>query len=349
MRFGSAGSHVSAVKAVLSDGRLHELRRGERRFKGARLELPTGGVLEVDPADLGLAPEADLLDALAGGQGSLGVVAELTLSLAPKPATVWALVFFFADERPAADFIEAVLTSSPGPLVALDFLDRTSLNLIADLKKTASKLREIPDPPTGSNAAVLAELRAEEPEAAEDAAVLLMNLVETAGGDPDASWALIDEEAEKARIFRHAAPEALGVRLDRLRAAGSPFVKLALDAEDPGATFGESLARLRAELSESSIKAAVFGHAAGNHLHVNLLSETPDEETRARRLIGARLERAAAQGGNLFMEHGVGKIKREFFRNHERAERREALRSLKKAFDPAGLFNPENVWIPPEP
>ncbi|MDR1545342.1 MAG: FAD-binding oxidoreductase [Deltaproteobacteria bacterium] len=344
LRHGSTAAHVRGVKLITADGQLRELRRGRRVFQGARLELPAGGFLELSPRSLGLEPQADLLDALAGGQGMHGVIASLTLALTPRPAAVWALAFFFEREAAAAEFIEAVLAEPPEPLASLDFLDEVSLAQALELKKTASKLRDTPDPPSGSQAAAFVELQADGQEQAEEAAAELMARVEAVGGDPDRSWALTDDETGKMKMFRHAVPEALGCRLDRLKAAGRPGVKLAFDAQAPGRPFGATLAELRAELADSRLTAAVFGHAAGNHLHVNILADDPDQRRRGLELAAVRLERAKASGGELFLEHGVGKIKRELFLACERPERVEALKAFKRAFDPQGWLNPGNVF-----
>jgi FAD/FMN-containing dehydrogenase len=51
----------------------------------------------------------------------------------------------------------------------------------------------------------------------------------------------------------------------------------------------------------------------------------------------------AELGGSISAEHGLGQLKREEIRSHKSALDLELMRTLKRALDPRGLFNPGKV------
>ncbi|MDR1677451.1 MAG: FAD-binding oxidoreductase [Deltaproteobacteria bacterium] len=344
LRFGTVADHISALKAVFSDGQEYAIKRGRYLFKNKELLLPTGETLGIEPAFLGLSEEADLIDLLIGSQGMFGYISGLGLSLVPAPTTVWGLVFFLDEEKKACLLIDRILDNSPSALISLDFLDRASLNIIDDLRNSADRLAELPLPPPSAAAAVLIELMADDESQIEAASEEILKLCLEVGGEADDSWALVDSEVEKMHTFRHAVPEGLGGKIDAIRTSGFQTLKTAADLTRPDLTFYQTVSEFRRDLNEMKLSAVIFGHAKNNHLHVNFLPKNADEADRAAQLLGFWLERSKSAGGLLFAEHGVGKIKKALFLDHERAETIQTLKEIKKTFDPYGLFNPGNMF-----
>lgn len=314
LKYGSVGNHISSLKVLMSDGQVREFSREKSQP---------------------LAP-------FVGGEGQYGALVEIGLRLSPKPMEIWGICFFFASENKAAAFIDQTRGSGLGTLVAIDFLDEQSLTMVEDLKKVAAKLKGLPDVPEGSRAAVYIELHGAGEEDIEVAASYLMGRAEECGGDPDASWALSGDEVEKLRLFRHAVPEAVNTRLDQIRQKFPGVVKMGGDMTMPGITFMECLSAYRQDL-EGSLMAVVFGHSLHNHLHVNLLPTNEKERRAAETLMNKWLVRSRELGGDLFREHGVGKVKSGLFLHNERPEQIKLKRELKKTWDPEGLWNPGNT------
>ncbi|MDR0355179.1 MAG: FAD-binding oxidoreductase [Deltaproteobacteria bacterium] len=342
-RYGSVAEHIAGLNFLMADGQERSVRRGRHFFRNGRMLLPGGQELAVDPSRLGLSEEADLLDLLIGSQGMYGLITSLDLKLAPAPAHVWALVFFLDSEEKAAALADVFLAEPLSPLVSLDYLDEASLKMVLSLRKTASKLLEIPPPPLGAAAAVLLEFHSNDESEIESAAAKALAGCQKVGGDPDQSWALTDAEAEKMRIVRHAVPEGLGGRLDQIRAKGYPVFNVASDFTRPGPSLTRCLAEYRRDLKAQNLEAVIFGHAKDNNLHVNILTENVSQTKRALELMADWLGRARETGGKLFQEHGVGKLKRELFAQAEKKETVDAWRTVKKTLDPHALFNPQNM------
>lgn len=314
-KYGSASNYIASLRVVMSDGNTHEIKNDQ-----------------------------ELRGAFIGGEGLFGAITTLTLRLQPKPSEMWGICFFFNDENQAAGFIDQATATGLQALAALDFIDAASLALAGELKQVAAKLKEIPDAPSEAKAAVYIELHGDSEDEIEIAAQELMETAETLGSDPDTSWALSGDETEKLRLFRHAVPEAVNTCLDQIRLDFPSAVKLGGDLTLPGISFVECLARYRRDLEASELQAVVFGHARDNHLHVNLLPKNETERTAAVKLMGGWLDYSRELNGQLFREHGVGKVKSDLFLTHTQSQTIHSWRELKNRLDPAGLWNPGNIF-----
>ena len=98
------------------------------------------------------------------------------------------------------------------------------------------------------------------------------------------------------------------------------------------------LAAFRAELDGviGDARAIVFGHIGVGNLHVNLLGPDPDDSTAD----DAVLRLAAAHGGTISAEHGIGHAKTALLHLSRSPAEVAAMRAIKSALDPAGLLNP---------
>jgi FAD/FMN-containing dehydrogenase len=99
-----------------------------------------------------------------------------------------------------------------------------------------------------------------------------------------------------------------------------------------------------ARLAALDAKTVSYGHLGDGNLHVNLLQ--------AGELDGAALDAALDPlfalcielGGTLSGEHGIGLAKREAFLKHADPFAIAALRGIKQALDPKGVFNAGKVF-----
>jgi len=98
-----------------------------------------------------------------------------------------------------------------------------------------------------------------------------------------------------------------------------------------------------AGLERMKLPAVTYGHLGDGNLHTNLLAagETDPEELQAQLTGLFRL--CLDLGGTLSGEHGIGLAKRKAFLELSDPYQIEALRGIKRALDPAGIFNPGKV------
>jgi D-lactate dehydrogenase len=92
-----------------------------------------------------------------------------------------------------------------------------------------------------------------------------------------------------------------------------------------------------------------FGHAGNGNLHVNILYDPADRDAsrRADAALADVFEATLALGGQLSGEHGIGLAKRDFMALALDQATLEAMRAIKRIFDPDGILNPGKL-LPPQ-
>lgn len=357
---GDIGDSVCGIRFLSPDGRAFSIRRGEYLFDGDGITLPGGTrAALVDLPEkawftkgpFGLYRGMDLIDALAGSEGTLGFVTELRLRLEPEAAERWGVLFFFPEEEELLQFLEGILPlretgfedGGNAKIAAVEFYHRTALLLIDEARGQIEALRRVPDFPVGADCALYVEL-----EAADDASDALGELLmrfEEAGGTEEFTWAGTgSQEMEKFVSMRHAVPEAVNTRVDRNRLAAPEICKIGCDLQAPVQKLREVLVMYEKGLADTGIPGVIFGHIAEAHLHVNLLPENTETFGKAVDLADSWAEKVCSMGGTAAAENGVGKRKRILFLTHTDPQRIRNAQKLKKAMDPMNLLGPGNLY-----
>jgi D-lactate dehydrogenase (cytochrome) len=351
--YGPACDHIKRIRVVDANGEIHSITRGQYVFsQGVGVcPLPGGSEIRVDPANLQAESPNDLIDLYLGSEGLFGVITELTLSLQPLPNELWGIVFFLEDQRRAVDFLQAIdqrhIKESDTDIVAIEFMDQTTLECIREYRQVNSRLRELPDWDTRLVSAVVMEIHGNSTEEVEVLSEWLLETAAECGSDPDTTWAFCGEtEMERLRLFRNAAPESVNQLIDKARQVTPRITKLGTDMCLQNRSLSEMLEMYRRDLQADGLKAAIFGHAADKHLHVNILPQDEKEFDEGRALIEVWAKKISAMGGNIVAEHGVGKIKKNLFRSIPLPERLKVIRSVKQQLDPNGIWNPGNMLNP---
>jgi FAD/FMN-containing dehydrogenase len=103
------------------------------------------------------------------------------------------------------------------------------------------------------------------------------------------------------------------------------------------------IAEFFAGLERLRLPVVTYGHLGDGNLHTNLLAagETAPEDLQRQLMDLFRL--CLSLGGTLSGEHGIGLAKREAFLALSDPYQIEALRGIKRALDPSGIFNPGKV------
>ena len=308
-RYGATRKHVQAMRVVHMDGRIVEYRRGEKvDFDVPRIPLPR---TRKHSAGYRLEPGMDYVDLFIGSEGTLGVVTEAELQLLPAPGEILGGAVFFPTEGAALDAVDR-WRPTPG-LRMLEFLDSRSMKLM--------------EQPYG--AAVLVEMEGD--------AELNMT-----GAFEDESWfGSSAADRERFRQFRHRLPERIH---ERLRRAG--FVVLATDYAVPLERNRDILSLYRSVLTQNfGDKFVMFGHIGDAHVHTEVLPETDREWKRATEIAVDLAKEVVAMGGTVGAEHGLGKRKAHLLSIQYNPAEIEAMRSVKRRFDPQGLLGQGNLFV----
>lgn len=362
----------------LRRGEVHSDSKGQ-----IRIPLSSGGFIETQlpsyqmPATRKhasgyyVAPEMDALDLFIGSEGTLGVIVEIETALMPKPEGLLGGVVFFVSEQDLLRFVDEARSLSMqnresgssdagklGTLIekafevtsrqtisalgasdqisnsidarALEYFDRESLNFLRQ------KYEMIPDDAVG---AIFFE---QETNSTTEDSVMgsWFALLERHHALADDSWFATNEQDQgKLREFRHALPVLMNEWFARHRQR-----KVSTDMSVPDDAFPRMLDFYQSTLQTSGLKYTIFGHIGDNHVHVNILPRDDNEGTRAREIYVEFLKRAAAVGGTLSAEHGVGKLKRDYLQLFYSDESLRQMAALKRAFDPAGILGRGNIF-----
>jgi len=303
-------------------GGMRALRHGTVRARVAGLEavLPDGTVLDRRSGLLKDNAGYDLPALLVGSEGTLGVITSVRWRLVPLlPARVAALVPLGSLAEAAA--LLAALRPALPSLEAVDFFLDDGMELVLEHLG-------IPAPvPERAPAYVVLECAGES-----DPTDALAAALEQAGV-PDALVA--DTTAERERLWRvrEAHPEAIA-------AAGVPHK---LDVGVPVARLAAFADAVRSAVAATApgARLVLFGHLGDGNVHANVLGapagDTVDE---------AVLRVAAAHGGTISAEHGVGVAKARWLGLVRGEGELRAMVAVKRALDPDGLLNPGAV-LPP--
>jgi glycolate oxidase len=296
---------------------------------GLDFVTPTGQIIKAGTRTPKNATGFHLESLLIGSEGMLGIVTRCILRLLPKPEARRTALAIFETAQDACNCV-ADFTSSGILPVALELLDRTSINAIEDYEPSGL--------PRSAGALLIIEVDGLKEAVAREAEI-------------------VREMCQKhhAIQFTLAANDAEADAIWEVRRKMSPAVartgriKLNHDAVVPRSRIPEMLEFLEALSRRSGFLIPTFGHAGDGNLHVNVMLQDDEEITRRRGAATVRevFEKAVELGGTISGEHGVGYAKAPFLDLALTAPTIELMKAIKQTMDPNGILNPGKVFESP--
>jgi glycolate oxidase subunit GlcD len=307
LKYGTTTNHVLGLELVLPDGE--------------RLEL--GG-----PA--GFAPDLDLVGAVVGSEGTLGVVTKAWVRLVPLPEAVETLLAIFPDVVSSCRAVTAVIRCGLVP-AALEIVDQRTIRAV-EASVYAAGL------PLDAGAVLLVEL--DGVRAALAGQVARVRELAAAAG---ATRVEVARDAEERARFWRARKGAFGA-MGRL--APDLYVH---DAVVPRAKLPEILERVCEICDRHGLRLSNVFHAGDGNLHPNISFDrrSPGELERVLAAGEEILRTCVEAGGVISGEHGIGTEKRDFMPLLFGPDDLDAMARLREAFDPARRSNPGKVLPTP--
>ncbi|MBF5044991.1 FAD-binding oxidoreductase [Aggregicoccus sp. 17bor-14] len=328
--FASKGSSQVGGNIATNAGGVKVIRYGLTRqwVLGLQVVLASGEVLELNGALEKNNTGTDLRQLFIGSEGTLGVITEATLKLAPLPGPQ--SVFLFAVPDVAAVlrlFREA--RRAPLSLSAYEFFTDRCLARV----QRHRRLRSPFEAPSGCY--VLMEAESANAEAVE---AWLGSLFER-GLVTDGTLAQGAQQAQELWALRESISESLA-------ATGLPHKN---DISLPVARLEAFCSELESVFSARypGWEICLFGHIGDGNLHVNVMK--PDGMDKAEFLAHTReadptmFELVKRHAGSISAEHGVGLLKKPYLAYSRSPGELALLRTLKRALDPLGILNPGKV------
>jgi FAD/FMN-containing dehydrogenase len=346
VRHGATRAWVNALDLVLADGTVTTLRRRVRPTDERMREILATIDRAIEPDRQPVLAEwprvrknssgyalreylesGDAVDLLVGSEGTLALLVGAEVRLAPVPAERALALLEFTDLEAAGAAVARLLPLRPD---TCEILDRTFLELVRDAGADSGyPLRP------GLEAILLVEVSGDTPAAV---ARRLETLAEHVVGIADRVVTATDPEQQN-RLWevRRAASPLIAQRTD-----GRVSMQFIEDGVVPVDRLPEYIRALRSSLRSHGLPAVIFGHAGDGNLHVNPLVDVRAAGWRdsVESVILEVTRAVRALGGTMAGEHGDGRLRAPLLESIWGAQMVERFRTVKSAFDPAGILNP---------
>ncbi|MCO4055584.1 MAG: FAD-binding protein [Bosea sp.] len=303
VRYGTMKDNVLALKVVLPNG---EVMTTSRRAKKSSAGY-------------------DLTRLFVGSEGTLGLIAGITLRLQGIPEAISAGVCPFPSVKAACD--ATILTIQSGlPVARIELLDALQVKACNLYSKLA-----LPETPM-----LFVEFHGTD-EGVREQALRFGEIAAELGGGPF-DWATRAEDRTRLWQARHDVYWAsMGLR---------PGAKgVSTDVCVPISRLSDCIEETQADIAASGLIAPIVGHVGDGNFHVLPLVDMDDagEVKAAKTFVERLVQRALAMEGTCTGEHGVGQGKMRYLEQEHGPEALAMMRSLKRAIDPQNLMNPGKI------
>jgi len=310
-----------------NSGGVHCLKYGvtTNNILGLEMVLIDGEVIRLGGKQMDTAGY-DLLGLMAGSEGLLGVITEVTVRILPRPASARALLVGFSSVEASGKCVVDIISAGIIP-AGMEMMDKAAIQAAEDFCNAGY--------PLDVEALLIVELDGPEPEVNH----LLQKVEEiaTTCGAINIRASQSEEERLKFWAGRKAAFPAVG------RISPDYYC---MDGTIPRARLPEVLASMSKLSEKHDLRVANVFHAGDGNLHPLILYDAnkPSELDRAEKFGADILRLCVEVGGVLTGEHGVGVEKRDLMGTMFNEQDLNQQQRVKCAFDADGLLNPGKVF-----
>ncbi|MCE5297112.1 MAG: FAD-binding oxidoreductase [Euryarchaeota archaeon] len=302
VKYGATRDYVLGLEVVLSDGSI--IKTGTRTIKNS-----SGYQLE---------------RLFVGSEGTLGIITEITLRIAPRPKTTAMVMAGFRTLEDAGKCVSKLIATPLLPS-ATELMDRTCIQAV---NKTIDA--GLPD----CDALCMIEVDGE-PELVEKQAEVVLKVVKEIGA---ISVELTHDPKVMARWTnaRKSVMSSLSRFGERLVS-----VSLADDMAVPISKIPEAVVEFQRIAERNHVIIGTYGHAADGNLHTKMLLDPDSEEawTNGDKAVSEIFSTVIRLGGTVTGEHGIGISKAPYLKQ-ERPTAIATMLAIKHAMDPDNILNP---------
>jgi D-lactate dehydrogenase (cytochrome) len=302
VKYGACKDNVLQMEVALADGRL--IRTGSRSIKQAS--------------------GYDLLHLFIGSEGTLGVITEATLKLAPVPVNISAVTASFDSITAAIEAVVAVRGSGLD-VAALEFLDEELSELLT--RENGLKL--------GRSPSLLMELHAAHQATIDHDLALVREICLEMGARTFYATA----DTAQRRGLWHARHHLF----ETVLRCYPVYEWMNMDVAVPISAYPELVAFSSQAMADQELFGVLLGHAGDGNLHVTLSFNNGTTYERAQIVNEQVIYKALALHGTATGEHGVG-IGKARFMPDEHGPALGVMAAVKAALDPRGILNPGKIF-----
>lgn len=308
--------------AATNAGGPHTLKYGVtvNHVVGLEAVVDEGEVLQLGPVR---GPgELDLIGLLVGSEGTLGILTRLWLRLTVCPRSFRTFRAIFDGPEPASEAISEIIAAGIVP-AALELMDRGILDAVEEAFHFGF--------PPDAGAVVVIELDGFEAALAREAETI--QAICRQRGAREILEAQSEAERQQLWKCRKLAVAAVG------RLSPSYCIQ---DGVVPRTRLPEIIRFVQEVSRRYGIRIVNVAHAGDGNIHPIFLFDERNCQEVQRVIAAGReiLERCVALGGSITAEHGVGLEKLPLMELQFGKDDLEAMRRVRRAFDPSGVFAP---------
>ena len=307
LKYGVTTNHILGMEMILPDGEV----------------VRTGGAA-LDP------PGYDLRGVVVGGEGTLGVVTEITVRILPLSESIITMLATYDSIADAARSVSDIISAGILP-TTLEMMDAMIIKAVEDSYACGYP----------RDAAAVLIIEVEGPSAGLKEQAMRIQEICMQTNCRDIQEAKNNEERNRLWQGRRGAFGAVA------RLAPNYLVN---DATVPRTKLPEALAKVAEITKNYNCEHGNVFHAGDGNLHPLLLFDSRDADQlhRVEKAGWEIIEACVKLGGTISGEHGIGLEKQEAMRLVFSEDDFIAQRALKRAFDPDNVLNPGKVIPPPK-
>jgi len=295
-------------------------------FLNATVVLPSGEVIKTRQRARKSSAGFDTTKLFIGAEGTLGIITEVTIRLAPVLPTTVAVVHF-PDVKLATEAVIDVINRGVG----IQCVELCDSEFMRSINLYGASQRKYPEQDS-----LFFKFQGPTPASLAETAKIVKEVVQKHGGT-GFELARTEKDAHDLWQDRKNALYSGLALLEGSRGWGT-------DVCVPVSKLPQLVYETKKDLQRSGIVSILIGHVGDGNFHTLLLFRNDDELAIAREAAHRMVERAIKLEGTCTGEHGVGIGKREYLHKELGEGTVELMRSLKKTIDPLGLFNPGKLY-----
>ncbi|ROW00584.1 hypothetical protein VSDG_03358 [Cytospora chrysosperma] len=311
MRYGTMKDWVVNLTVVLADGNVIKTRRRPRKSSAGY----------------------NLTSLFVGSEGTLGIVTEITLKLAPTPADTSVAVVSFPSIASAAEAASALMRSGI-QLAALELMDDVQMQILNRHGSERVRARKWAEAPTlflrfsGTTDGIRSDARRSGEIVRAVAGKVPFHFARTKQDEHDL-WA-----ARKEALFTMVSTRPPGTEA------------WSTDIAVPLSRLAEIIDVSKRECGSLGIFASVMGHVGDGNFHVTMTYDPKDEVMRKRveDVVHDMTNMALEMEGTVSGEHAIGIGKKDCLLDELGEGTIGVMKGLKRSIDPKWIMNPGKVF-----
>ncbi|WP_245945550.1 FAD-linked oxidase C-terminal domain-containing protein [Helicobacter didelphidarum] len=291
-----------------------------------RAVLPNGDIIRAGKKTIKDVAGYNVAGILIASEGTLAVISEITLKLLAKPKLKRSAMGIFDTIENAMNAVYKTMGSGVTP-VAMEFLDNLSIRAVEE--KFHKGL------PIEAGAILITEV---DGNLDSEIQYQLIQIEEKfkENGCTHFKIAKDDKDGEDLWFARKNVSQSISIYGKK---------KLNEDITVPRAKLPELLTAIQGVSEKYGFKIPCFGHTGDGNVHTNVMVEDLNDLEKGHEAITEIFKIAVDLEGTLSGEHGIGLAKAPFMNLAFSNAEMELFRSIKKAFDPNNILNPNKMGL----